>query len=79
MAETQRVSLGRGLRAHLQPIVALEDGAIVGYESLIRGPQGSDHESPDRLFAAARNAGCLAELDVACMQAAFGAARVADL
>ncbi|HEV7726794.1 MAG TPA: EAL domain-containing protein [Modestobacter sp.] len=53
-----------------QPIVDLDSGRVVAYEALARGPEGP-LRSPDALFAAAREAGCLAELDAACRAAAF--------
>ena len=53
-----------------QPIVDLDTGAVVAYEALARGPEGP-LRSPDALFAAARAAGRLAELDAACRTAAF--------
>ncbi|MCW2581632.1 MAG: hypothetical protein JWQ53_422, partial [Klenkia sp.] len=53
-----------------QPIVDLDSGRVVAYEALARGPQGPLH-TPDALFAAARAAGVLAELDAACRTAAF--------
>ncbi|MEK6296710.1 MAG: diguanylate cyclase, partial [Paraburkholderia tropica] len=48
----------RQLRAVFQPIVDLDDGAILGYEGLVRGPAGSPLESPAALFAEANRAGC---------------------
>ncbi|WP_431521227.1 diguanylate cyclase domain-containing protein [Blastococcus capsensis] len=53
-----------------QPIVELDTGRVVAYEALARGPQGP-LERPDLLFAAARSAGRLAELDEICRAAAF--------
>jgi diguanylate cyclase (GGDEF)-like protein/PAS domain S-box-containing protein len=53
-----------------QPIVDLDTGAVVAYEALARGPVGP-LERPDALFAAARSAGRLAELDDLCRRAAF--------
>ncbi|GHE11306.1 diguanylate cyclase domain-containing protein [Klenkia taihuensis] len=53
-----------------QPIVDLDSGAVVAYEALARGPEGP-LQSPAALFAAAREAGRLAELDAACRTAAF--------
>jgi diguanylate cyclase (GGDEF)-like protein/PAS domain S-box-containing protein len=60
----------RSVRAVFQPIVDLETGRVVAYEALARGPEGP-LERPDRLFAAARGAGRLAELDELCRAAAF--------
>ena len=71
-----------GIRSVFQPIVDLDTGAVVAYEALARGPEGA-LERPDELFAAARAAGRLAELDGACRTAAFrgavGAGLVAPL
>ena len=53
-----------------QPIVELDSGRVVAYEALARGPVGP-LERPDLLFAAARPAGRLAELDELCRAAAF--------
>jgi EAL domain-containing protein (putative c-di-GMP-specific phosphodiesterase class I) len=53
-----------------QPVVDVDTGAVVGYEALARGPEGSPLERPDRLFAAANDAGRLAELEWACRVAA---------
>ena len=58
------------LTSVFQPIVELDTGRVVAYEALARGPEGPLH-SPDVLFAAARAAGCLAELDQACRTAAL--------
>ncbi len=59
-----------GVRSVFQPIVELDTGRVVAYEALARGPQGP-LERPDLLFAAARTAGRLAELDELCRAAAF--------
>ncbi|QGZ60385.1 EAL domain-containing protein [Paraburkholderia acidisoli] len=53
----------RQLRAVFQPIVDFENGAILGYEGLIRGPAGSPLESPAALFSRAHAEGCTAALE----------------
>ncbi|MFP6557201.1 EAL domain-containing protein [Paraburkholderia sp. B3] len=53
----------RHLRAVFQPIVDFEDGAILGYEGLIRGPAGSPLETPAALFAQALAEGCTTSLE----------------
>ncbi len=58
------------IRSVFQPIVELDTGRVVAYEALARGPEGP-LERPDQLFAAAREAGRLAELDELCRAAAF--------
>ena len=67
------------IRAVYQPIVDLATGRTVGFEALARGPQGSELERPDRLFAAARASGRLSELDWACRAAALRGALDAKL
>jgi EAL domain-containing protein (putative c-di-GMP-specific phosphodiesterase class I) len=63
------------IRSVFQPITDMDSGCVIGYEALARGPRGA-LEQPDVLFAAAREAGCLAQLDEACRAAAFrGAVR----
>ena len=59
-----------GVRSVFQPIVELDTGHVVAHEALARGPRGP-LERPDLLFAAARAAGRLAELDETCRIAAF--------
>ena len=48
------------VRSVYQPVVNLVTGAVVAYEALSRGPEGSMLERPDQLFAA-RRAHALAE------------------
>ncbi len=62
-----------------QPVVELATGDVVGYEALARGPRGTPLERPDRLFAAARAAGRLDELDWLCQRLALRAALDAGL
>lgn len=71
-----RVLSGGLVSSVFQPIIDLDTGRLVAYEALARGPQGPV-EAPEFLFAAARAAGLLAELDRACVTAAFrGAAEL---
>ena len=59
-----------GLHSLFQPIVSLSEGRILGYEALSRGPSNSPLHSPINLFAAARLAGRLSELEMACRESA---------
>ncbi|WP_034508933.1 diguanylate cyclase domain-containing protein [Blastococcus sp. URHD0036] len=61
---------GTGIRSVFQPIVEIDTGRVVAYEALARGPVGP-LERPDALFATARAAGRLAELDQICRSAAL--------
>ena len=63
----------REIHSVFQPIVDLDSEQVVAFEALARGPVGP-LESPAALFAAAREAGLLAELDAACRQAALRSA-----
>ncbi|GAB3833589.1 hypothetical protein GCM10027610_027660 [Dactylosporangium cerinum] len=63
---------GRLVRPVFQPIVDLSTRAVVGMEALARGPAGSVLEFPDRLFAAARDAGRFGELDMLCQRDGSG-------
>lgn len=63
----------RDVDAVFQPIVNLHTGEIVALEALARGPESSQFASPLALFAAARGAGRVAELDWVCRAAAFRA------
>lgn len=53
----------RALSAVFQPIIDFEDGAILGYEGLIRGPAGTPLETPFALFSQALAEGCGIELE----------------
>lgn len=69
----------RAVSAAYQPLVDLLTGRVVGFEALARGPVGTPWERPDVLFAAARDAGRLAELDWVCRAAACRGALAAGL
>jgi len=60
-------------RVHVvyQPIVELATGAHVAFESLARGPAGTELEQPIDLFASAEADGLTAELDWECRDAAL--------
>ena len=54
-----------------QPILDGSTGEPIGFEALSRGPSDSPLHTPDALFAAARRAGCLQDLERACLRAAI--------
>ncbi|MFI5959258.1 EAL domain-containing protein [Cryptosporangium sp. NPDC051539] len=66
----------RAIFPMFQPLVRAEDRALIGYEALSRGPQGTPWESPIALFEAAAEVGRVAELDWAC-RARIGRAAIA--
>lgn len=54
------------LHSLFQPIVSLSERRILGYEALSRGPSSGALHSPINLFAVARHAGRLSELELLC-------------
>jgi diguanylate cyclase (GGDEF)-like protein/PAS domain S-box-containing protein len=79
LVELDRILRECAVRSVFQPIVDLATEGTVAYEALARGPEGSPLERPDRLFAAAHQAGRVIELDWACRIAAVSAALEAGL
>jgi EAL domain-containing protein (putative c-di-GMP-specific phosphodiesterase class I)/DICT domain-containing protein len=79
LSQFESTILAASVRAHFQSIVELDTGAVVGYEALARGPEGTPLERPDQLFAEARRVGRLRELDIACRTAALIEAKRAGL
>jgi EAL domain-containing protein (putative c-di-GMP-specific phosphodiesterase class I) len=61
----------RQLRPAFQPVRRLSDGGIMGYEALIRGPQGSTLEPPTVLFAVAHENEMDVELETLCLETIF--------
>lgn len=60
----EEIMEGRLVRTLYQPIVRLEDGVIIGYEALSRGPQNTPFESPLALLAEAEEQRCLWDLEI---------------
>jgi len=54
-----------------QPILRMQEGTIMGFEALSRGPRGSGLESADALFGAATAHNLLVELDRLCRKRAL--------
>lgn len=71
LARFRSLVLSRQLVPRFQPVVDIAAGRIAGYEALIRGPEGSDLETPDTLFAAAREGGLEIELETLCLERIF--------
>jgi len=72
MSRFKNITAGRKLRAAYQPVIDIQNGPVIGYEALIRGPVGSGLESPDVLFAVAREVGLELEFDNLCLETIFG-------
>ena len=56
----------RCVTAVFQPIFSFREGRILGYEALVRGPEGSPLEAPGELFSAASEAGLTLQLNLVC-------------
>lgn len=67
------------LETLFQPIVDLHTGVVVGYEALVRGPEGSALESAASLIQAAYAADRVVEFDWAARASASRAAMAANL
>ncbi len=66
--ELRRLIEFKLLRPVFQPIMAMENPRIIGYEALIRGPEDSPLHFPDKLFGVARESRLLASLEFACRE-----------
>ena len=71
-AALKRVMAMKQLRAAYQPVRHLADGEVLGWEALIRGPVGSPFETPNVLFAVARENDMDVELETLCLDTIFG-------
>ncbi|MDD5542056.1 MAG: EAL domain-containing protein [Acidobacteriia bacterium] len=71
--EFRNIITHRRVRTVFQPIFHLPKQQRVGFEGLSRGPEGSIFESPDTMFAAARDNSLLMELESICQASALEA------
>jgi len=55
----------------IQPIVSLKTGVPLGWETLVRGPEGSGFYSPGRLFSFAQKTGASFQLESMCRRQAI--------
>ena len=56
-AQLRRVLQDRAITTVFQPIFGFREGRILGYEALVRGPEGSLIQTPFELFSAAQEEG----------------------
>ena len=69
----------RLVTVEFQPIVRLDSGEVIGFESLARGPADGALAVPNAMFKAAVDAGMIAELDVVAHAAVYRALKHASL
>jgi EAL domain-containing protein (putative c-di-GMP-specific phosphodiesterase class I) len=79
VAAFNTVMSARAIHSVYQPVVALADRAVVGFEALARGPAGTIWHSPEALVNYAAQVGRLPELDWICRAAAVRGALDARL
>ena len=70
-----RVLEGGSISTMFQPIVSLDDGAVIGYEALARPEGFAAMDSVEPVFEAARTGGRIRDLDWMCRRNAVDAAR----
>ncbi len=75
LEKLQEVILTERILTAFQPIVAIEDRKILGYEALTRGGDVANPQMADALFALAQEHGLLVELDRLCRRKALLASR----
>ncbi|OCL28084.1 hypothetical protein U472_02485 [Orenia metallireducens] len=71
LEDLKKVIDNKSIRTLFQPIIDLKDGQILGYEALSRGPEGSELESPYKLFNLARKHNMLFTLEQVCREKAL--------
>jgi diguanylate cyclase (GGDEF)-like protein len=74
--ELQWMLLEERLDSLYQPVVTADGKRIIGYEALVRGPEGSSLASPQDLLHAAALADLDWELDRGCVKSAFRSAKL---
>lgn len=67
-ASLRDILCGKAPTAVFQPIIAINTGAIIGYEGLIRGPSDSALHAPLSLFKVARQCGFALEIEQICRE-----------
>jgi EAL domain-containing protein (putative c-di-GMP-specific phosphodiesterase class I)/GGDEF domain-containing protein len=70
-AQLKKVIGQKQLRPAFQPLRRLSDGVVLGWEALIRGPQGTPFERPNILFAVALENNMEVELETLCLETIF--------
>ena len=70
-AQLKRLIGQKQLRPAFQPLRHLARGDVLGWEALIRGPQGTPFERPNVLFAVAAENDMAVELETLCLETIF--------
>ncbi len=65
--ELRKLLQTRALTVVFQPIYSFGEARVIGYEALVRGPEGSALQTPAALFSAAHDQGLANEINVLCI------------
>jgi EAL domain-containing protein (putative c-di-GMP-specific phosphodiesterase class I)/GGDEF domain-containing protein len=65
--ELRKLLESRALTTVFQPIYGFREAGVIGFEALVRGPEGTALQTPAALFAAAADEGLASELNVLCI------------
>lgn len=74
IARLREILSGERIRTLMHPIFDLGSMDVIGYEALSRGPEDSEFERPDKLFAVAYDADLVMRLERICRKRAIEAA-----
>lgn len=77
--ELDKILHKRALQPVFQPILNLQDGTVIAYEALIRGPSDSPLHSPLLLFKTALGCGQLEQLEMLCRELSIASFAKAEL
>jgi EAL domain-containing protein (putative c-di-GMP-specific phosphodiesterase class I) len=77
ISRLREILAGEQITTLMHPVFELEPMDVIGYEALSRGPEGSEFERPDKLFAIAYDADLVMRLERICRKRAL--ARAADM
>lgn len=73
-ARLREILASEQIRTLVHPVFNIETMEVIGYEALSRGPEGSEFERPDKLFAVAYDADLVMRLERVCRKRALEAA-----
>ncbi len=71
VARLREILVSEQIHTLIHPVFELDSMAVVGYEALSRGPEGSEFERPDKLFAVAYDADLVMRLERVCRKKAL--------
>ncbi|WP_052246052.1 EAL domain-containing protein [Clostridium tyrobutyricum] len=76
--ELEKILKSESINTVFQPIISLENGSVIGYEALSRGPEDSPLHLPENLFSTAEECDRIWELELLCREKAIERAKMID-